>query len=191
MGHYQDFPILFFLDVVYSLFYAGTMIEKGAGGLKVFVGRHQLVAVLGGVGVDEGSLVFEGGEFSFDICPDVRCRPCHVGAMIACGASGIIPVQAVRRDVAQSGSALGWGPSGRRFKSGRPDFCGNTELSERPRSVGYTQSTTGHHGLYGHDRDLLFRRLCSAGLYLGPPRRRPVSRATPRASTILRDGPVS
>ena len=27
----------------------------------------------------------------------------------------------VRRDVAQSGSALGWGPSGRRFKSGRPD----------------------------------------------------------------------
>ena len=28
---------------------------------------------------------------------------------------------AVRRDVAQSGSALGWGPSGRRFKSGRPD----------------------------------------------------------------------
>jgi hypothetical protein len=26
-----------------------------------------------------------------------------------------------RRDVAQSGSALGWGPSGRRFKSGRPD----------------------------------------------------------------------
>ena len=27
-----------------------------------------------------------------------------------------------RRDVAQSGSALGWGPSGRRFESGRPDF---------------------------------------------------------------------
>ncbi len=27
----------------------------------------------------------------------------------------------MRRDVAQSGSALGWGPSGRRFKSGRPD----------------------------------------------------------------------
>ena len=27
----------------------------------------------------------------------------------------------LRRDVAQSGSALGWGPSGRRFKSGRPD----------------------------------------------------------------------
>jgi hypothetical protein len=24
--------------------------------------------------------------------------------------------------VAQSGSALGWGPSGRRFESGRPDF---------------------------------------------------------------------
>ena len=29
--------------------------------------------------------------------------------------------QASRRDVAQSGSALGWGPSGRRFESGRPD----------------------------------------------------------------------
>jgi hypothetical protein len=28
----------------------------------------------------------------------------------------------MRRDVAQSGSALGWGPSGRRFESGRPDF---------------------------------------------------------------------
>ncbi len=27
-----------------------------------------------------------------------------------------------RRDVAQSGSALGWGPSGRRFESGRPDL---------------------------------------------------------------------
>ena len=27
----------------------------------------------------------------------------------------------MRRDVAQSGSALGWGPSGRRFESGRPD----------------------------------------------------------------------
>ena len=25
--------------------------------------------------------------------------------------------------MAQSGSALGWGPSGRRFESGRPDFC--------------------------------------------------------------------
>ena len=24
--------------------------------------------------------------------------------------------------MAQSGSALGWGPSGRRFKSGRPDY---------------------------------------------------------------------
>ncbi len=31
-------------------------------------------------------------------------------------------IWATRRDVAQSGSALGWGPSGRRFKSGRPDF---------------------------------------------------------------------
>ena len=32
------------------------------------------------------------------------------------------PRSQTRRDVAQSGSALGWGPSGRRFKSGRPDF---------------------------------------------------------------------
>jgi hypothetical protein len=29
------------------------------------------------------------------------------------------------RGVAQSGSALGWGPSGRRFKSSRPDHAGN------------------------------------------------------------------
>jgi hypothetical protein len=28
--------------------------------------------------------------------------------------------------VAQSGSALGWGPSGRRFKSGRPDSRGGS-----------------------------------------------------------------
>ena len=33
----------------------------------------------------------------------------------------IRPYEEVRRDVAQSGSALGWGPSGRRFESGRPD----------------------------------------------------------------------
>ncbi len=41
--------------------------------------------------------------------------------MIARSASDMI--LATRRDVAQSGSALGWGPSGRRFESGRPDFC--------------------------------------------------------------------
>jgi hypothetical protein len=42
--------------------------------------------------------------------------------MIARGPSDIIEtVNKARRDVAQSGSALGWGPSGRRFKSGRPD----------------------------------------------------------------------
>ena len=33
----------------------------------------------------------------------------------------ISPHEEARRDVAQSGSALGWGPSGRRFESGRPD----------------------------------------------------------------------
>ena len=43
--------------------------------------------------------------------------------MIAWGSSGMIQVRSqTRRDVAQSGSALGWGPSGRRFKSGRPDY---------------------------------------------------------------------
>jgi hypothetical protein len=42
--------------------------------------------------------------------------------MIARGVSDIIgDADRTRRDVAQSGSALGWGPSGRRFKSGRPD----------------------------------------------------------------------
>ena len=29
--------------------------------------------------------------------------------------------------MAQSGSALGWGPSGRRFESGRPDSSGRLE----------------------------------------------------------------
>ena len=43
--------------------------------------------------------------------------------MIAWVPSGMIQDRSqTRRDVAQSGSALGWGPSGRRFKSGRPDF---------------------------------------------------------------------
>ncbi len=43
--------------------------------------------------------------------------------MIARPPSGMIrPCEDARRDVAQSGSALGWGPSGRRFESGRPDF---------------------------------------------------------------------
>lgn len=42
--------------------------------------------------------------------------------MIARPSSGMIsPHEEARRDVAQSGSALGWGPSGRRFESGRPD----------------------------------------------------------------------
>ena len=42
--------------------------------------------------------------------------------MIAWPVSGMIrPHEEARRDVAQSGSALGWGPSGRRFESGRPD----------------------------------------------------------------------
>ena len=45
--------------------------------------------------------------------------------MIARPPSGMIrPCEDPRRDVAQSGSALGWGPSGRRFESGRPDFSG-------------------------------------------------------------------
>ena len=30
-----------------------------------------------------------------------------------------------KRDVAQPGSALHWGCSGRRFKSGHPDHCKN------------------------------------------------------------------
>jgi hypothetical protein len=46
--------------------------------------------------------------------------------MIARPPSGmILPCEDARRDVAQSGSALGWGPSGRRFESGRPDFSGS------------------------------------------------------------------
>jgi hypothetical protein len=40
-----------------------------------------------------------------------------------------------RRDVAQSGSALGWGPSGRRFKSGRPDFLRRDAASSVERRV--------------------------------------------------------
>jgi hypothetical protein len=39
--------------------------------------------------------------------------------------------------VAQSGSALGWGPSGRRFESGRPDFRG----ASRPPG---SEHTKGH-----------------------------------------------
>jgi hypothetical protein len=35
--------------------------------------------------------------------------------------------------VAQSGSALGWGPSGRRFKSGRPDSSQRDAAGSHPR----------------------------------------------------------
>jgi hypothetical protein len=50
----------------------------------------------------------------------------------------------VRRDVAQSGSALGWGPSGRRFESGRPDFDG---------------ISPGSHGQQKHERPLVLETL--------------------------------
>src|SRR5215210_2754288 len=55
--------------------------------------------------------------------------------MIARGTSGMISVG--RRDVAQSGSALGWGPSGRRFESGRPDFWRG--LARTPQNVRVTK----------------------------------------------------
>jgi hypothetical protein len=46
--------------------------------------------------------------------------------------------------VAQSGSALGWGPSGRRFESGRPDFLG----FRGPANNGHTKGRKGLETLY-------------------------------------------
>ena len=56
--------------------------------------------------------------------------------MIAWVPSGMIQDRLqTRRDVAQSGSALGWGPSGRRFKSGRPDFLRRSTAASVERRV--------------------------------------------------------
>ena len=171
MGDEENLPVFLFFNVAYSLFYAGTVVQEKARRFEVLVGGHQFVTLLGGVGFYGSPLLFAGGEFAPGIGPYVRSCPRHVGAMIACGASGIILAQAVRRDVAQSGSALGWGPSGRRFKSGRPDSF--RKVAER---IGHTKSIVGHRRLYGPHRDLLFRRLRAAGLYLGPARRRPLEK---------------
>ena len=82
----------------------------------------EVVTFLGGVGRDGGHLLVLCGEPAFGVCPYVRCSQRHGNRMIAWDSSGMIQARSqTRRDVAQSGSALGWGPSGRRFKSGRPD----------------------------------------------------------------------
>ena len=51
----------------------------------------------------------------------LRLRFTPSGAKRSVGSKGAHVESAVPRGVAQSGSALGWGPSGRWFKSSRPD----------------------------------------------------------------------
>src|ERR687898_2278321 len=92
--------------------------------------------------------------------------------MIARGPSDIIEtVYKARRDVAQSGSALGWGPSGRRFKSGRPDPS-RRDLTERPGSFGHTPAGVERHRVLRPHSGLLLRRVRPARLPVEPRRGR-------------------
>src|SRR5215212_1900180 len=121
-GDEEHLPVLELLYVVYHRFQAGTVIEQEAGGLEVLVAGDDLASGRGGVGRDGGLLLFLCGERAVGIGSYVGCSQRHENRMIARAPSGMIGVSLeTRRDVAQSGSALGWGPSGRRLKSGRPD----------------------------------------------------------------------
>ncbi len=100
--------------------------------------------------------------------------------MIARSASDMI--LATHRDVAQSGSALGWGPSGRRFESGRPDFLRARDrlrerrTHERPEGFGDCLPIAGHRRVYGHYRRLLLWRVRGPRLPVQPLRGRQVAR---------------
>ena len=121
MGDEQDLPVFLLFDVVYRRFQSGTVVEQKTRGVQVFVTGYDLVPLLRGEGFEGFALVLRGRELTLRVGSDVRRRSRHDKTMIAWGPSGMI--SAIRlRVVAQSGSALGWGPSGRRFESGRPDF---------------------------------------------------------------------
>ena len=77
----------------------------------------------------------------------------------------------MRRDVAQSGSALGWGPSGRRFESGRPDFYGISGVprvaeTRKATRFGDTLPSARYHRVHGPYRRFLLRRVRDPGLPL-------------------------
>ena len=99
--------------------------------------------------------------------------------MIARSASDMI--LATRRDVAQSGSALGWGPSGRRFESGRPDFLRarnrlrKRQTHERPEDFGDCLPIAGYRGVHGPYRRLLLWRVRGPGFPVQPLRGRQVA----------------
>ena len=96
--------------------------------------------------------------------------------MIARGSSDMIWV--ARRDVAQSGSALGWGPSGRRFESGRPDSLRDLDVTpwaaetRKATSFGDALPFAGNHRVHGPHRRVLLRRVRDPRLPLFPLRGR-------------------
>src|SRR5215204_5761001 len=123
LGDHEHLPVLQLLYVVYCPLETGTVVEQEARGIEVLVVGDEVVTVLGGVGQDGGHLLVLRWERALGFRPYVGCSQRHGNRMIAWAPSGMIQDRSqTRRDVAQSGSALGWGPSGRRFKSGRPDF---------------------------------------------------------------------
>src|SRR5919107_5308702 len=136
LGDHEDLPVLELLYVVYGLLETGTVVEQEAGGIEVLVVGDEVVAVLGGVGLDSGPLLVLRRESALAFSPYVGCSQSHGNRMIAWVPSGMIQDRLqTRRDVAQSGSALGWGPSGRRFKSGRPDFLRRSTAASVERRV--------------------------------------------------------
>ena len=83
--------------------------------------------------------------------------------------------------MAQSGSALGWGPSGRRFESGRPDSVESLDETLRAADarkagylIGYYLPSAGHHRFLRDPCRLLLWRVRGFGLYLQPLRGRPL-----------------
>jgi hypothetical protein len=136
LGDHEDLPFLELLYVVYGLLETGTVVEQEAGSLEVLVVGDEVVTVLGGVGLDSRPLLVLRRESALGFGPYVGCSKRHGNRMIARVPSGMIQDGSqARRDVAQSGSALGWGPSGRRFKSGRPDFLRRDTASSFERRV--------------------------------------------------------
>jgi hypothetical protein len=80
MGDDEDLPVLELFDVVYRLLETGAVVEEGARSVEVLVGGDQLVAILGGVSLDGGTLLLLRGELAPWVGPYVGCRARHAAA---------------------------------------------------------------------------------------------------------------
>jgi hypothetical protein len=90
VGDEQNLPSLLFLDVVYRLFEARTVVEEKARSVEVFIVGYYLVPLHFGVSAKDVALLLCGGKLAFCIGPDIRCRSRHDKPMIARGSSDMI-----------------------------------------------------------------------------------------------------